>query len=171
MAEAYFITFTTYGTWLHGDTRTSVDRQHNAFGTPLVSADLGREHSARASMSQDAHVMTSAERKLVCDAIVSLATEKSWQLWAVHVRTNHVHLVITADREPGRLMSDIKARATRELVMASHGTRERRRWTRHGSTRHLWKVEDIEAAVNYTLDEQGERFAYFDHRESEPRTK
>ena len=31
---AYLITFRTYGTWLHGDARGSVDREHNVFGTP-----------------------------------------------------------------------------------------------------------------------------------------
>jgi len=28
-ARAYLITFTTYGTWVHGDERGSVDREHN----------------------------------------------------------------------------------------------------------------------------------------------
>jgi hypothetical protein len=32
---AYFITFRTYGSWLHGDDRGSVDRGHNEFGSPL----------------------------------------------------------------------------------------------------------------------------------------
>ena len=32
----YFLTFRTYGTWLHGDERGSVDRKHNQFGEPLL---------------------------------------------------------------------------------------------------------------------------------------
>src|SRR5437762_2022331 len=32
----YLITFRSYGTWLHGDARGSVDRFHNAFGTPRL---------------------------------------------------------------------------------------------------------------------------------------
>ena len=31
----HFLTFRTYGTWLHGDARGSVDRFHNVPGEPL----------------------------------------------------------------------------------------------------------------------------------------
>jgi hypothetical protein len=40
---AYFITFHTYGTWLHGTERGSVDRAHNTLGTPLLPPDVARE--------------------------------------------------------------------------------------------------------------------------------
>lgn len=33
---AYLITFRTYGTWLHGDERGSIDRYHNTFRGPRV---------------------------------------------------------------------------------------------------------------------------------------
>ena len=36
---SYFLTFTTYGTWLHGDTRGSVDREHNIVETPYLEPD------------------------------------------------------------------------------------------------------------------------------------
>ena len=38
MALAYFITFSTYGTWLHGTTKGkgSVDREHNQHGCPSL---------------------------------------------------------------------------------------------------------------------------------------
>jgi len=39
---AYLITFTTYGTWLHGDPRGSVDREHNVWGTPFLDPDRAR---------------------------------------------------------------------------------------------------------------------------------
>ena len=42
---AYFITFRTYGTWLHGDERGSTDRDHNAYDTPLLDPDADRLRS------------------------------------------------------------------------------------------------------------------------------
>jgi hypothetical protein len=36
---AYLITFRAYGTWLHGDSRGSVDRFHNRYGAPLIRAN------------------------------------------------------------------------------------------------------------------------------------
>ena len=35
----YHITFGTYGTRLHGDSRGTVDRAENAFGAPIVGRD------------------------------------------------------------------------------------------------------------------------------------
>ena len=34
---AYFSTFRTYGTWLHGDDRGSTDRSHSDWDTPTGS--------------------------------------------------------------------------------------------------------------------------------------
>jgi REP element-mobilizing transposase RayT len=172
MALAYFITFTTYGTWLHGSSRGkgSVDSEHNEFGAPFIEPDAEREQAAREAMVQPPYVMGPAEREIVCKAIVELARERSWLLHAVHVRSNHVHVVISADRDPGRLMSDLKGRASRELTRAAFDTAERRRWTRHGSTLHLFRKEDVEARIRYTLDKQGERMACHDGRpKKEPR--
>ena len=63
-----------------------------------------------------------------------------------------------------------RARATRELNRAGVDARERR-WTRHGSTRHLFDEASVAGAVSYTLDEQGERMEIYDASTKEPRTK
>lgn len=44
---AYLITFTTYGAWLHGDKRGSVDPAHNAYRTPFIDPDSRRRDTAR----------------------------------------------------------------------------------------------------------------------------
>jgi hypothetical protein len=44
---AYFITFTCYGTWLHGDERGSVDDEHNTPGTPVLDPDPERRGRER----------------------------------------------------------------------------------------------------------------------------
>jgi hypothetical protein len=35
------------------------------------------------------------------------------------------------------------------------------RWARHGSTRWLWKDEDVRQALRYVIEEQGEPMALF----------
>lgn len=169
MVLAYFITFTTYGTWLPGSAkgRGSVDAEHNVHGQPFVVPDSRREQHARDTMVQSAYVMTASEREVVCRAIREIAADRGWRLWAVHVRSNHVHVVVTAEGDPGRVMSDMKGRASRELTRAGFGDAERRRWTRHGSTKHLFRADEVEAKVRYTIDGQGERMAWHE----EPRTK
>ena len=171
MALAYFITFSTYGTWLHGTNKGagSVDRDHRVYGEAFVAPDPQRLTRARDAMSQPPYVLDTARREVVRDAIVALCREKGWSLLALHVRSNHVHMVIAADRDPGRLMSDLKARASCDLTRAGFDSAERARWTRHGSTRHLFDVATVAAKIGYTLDGQGQRMAHYDGRK-EPRT-
>ena len=114
--------------------------------------------------------MLEIERELVRDTIVAMCIEKNWQLLALHVRSNHVHLVIFADRDPGRLMSDLKARASRELTKAGYSDSTRRRWTRHGSTKHLFNEAAVAEKIHYTLYEQGVPMSFYDGTK-EPRTK
>ena len=166
MALAYFITFTTYGTWLHGSEKGlgSVYWEHSEYGAEFVEPDAVREMEARGAMSQSVYTMDARRREVVRDAVVALAQEKGWRLLAMHVRSNHVHVVIWAERDPGRLMSDLKARASRELTAAGFENAQRRRWTRHGSTRHLFTNEEVEKKIKYTLDEQGTPMAVYDGR-------
>jgi hypothetical protein len=38
----YLLTFRGYGTWLHGDSRGSVDRFHRTYGTPMLPPNVQR---------------------------------------------------------------------------------------------------------------------------------
>jgi hypothetical protein len=37
----------------------------------------------------------------------------------------------------------------------------RKRWARHGSTRWLWKSQNVEAATHYVVSEQGDAMSVF----------
>ncbi len=168
MALAYFITFHTYGTWLPGASKGqgSVDREHNQHGSAFVAPDAEREANARKEMTQPPYVMRSAqEREVVCDAIGSLCRQRGWRLFALHVRTNHVHAVASADRDPGRMMSDMKAFASRKLTQSGFDEATRRRWTRHGSTLHLFDEATLADKIVYTLNRQGTKMAAHDGRQ------
>ena len=169
MPLAYFITFSTYGTWLHGASKGtgSVDRRHNLPGTPFVDPNASREAQSRAEMQQAPFTMQPAEREIVRDAITALCREKSWQLLALHVRSNHVHIVVAADRDPARVMTDMKAAASRELTRANFDDATRKRWTRHGSTLHLFTVASVAEKIDYTLNQQGTPMALYDGRNDE----
>ncbi len=179
VALAYFITFSTYGTWLHGTDKGlgSVDAAHNEYGTPFIEPDMERFERERSSMTQPPYVMDAPRRKVVRDAIVNICREKEWLLLALHVRSNHVHVVVCADREPGRLMSDLKARASRDLNRAGFDAADRKRWTRHGSTLHLFESALVEEKVQYTIDKQGVMMEWYEapgaraYSRDEPRTK
>jgi len=80
---------------------------------------------------------------------------KNWNLLAIHVRTNHIHVVVQAEQNPESVMIHFKAYATRALnAHDGHQTR-RKIWARHGSTKYLWEAEDVRSVVRYVVEEQG----------------
>jgi hypothetical protein len=76
-------------------------------------------------------------------------------LHAVNVRTNHVHLVVSANLTPEQVLTSLKAWCTRRLREAGLVAEGFKPWSRHGSTRYLWRTDQIEAAVSYVLEGQG----------------
>jgi REP element-mobilizing transposase RayT len=160
---AYLITFTCYGTWLHGKDPVSVDRKHKVPRTPFVAPHRKREESERRRMDQPPYELDAPRRQVVLNAIREVAEYRGWDLYAAHVRTTHVHVVVgAASVRPEKIMNDFKAYASRGLNKAGYENAERKRWTRHGSNPYLWEARDVEAAVHYVLHEQGEPMAVFD---------
>jgi hypothetical protein len=138
----YFISSACYGVHLHGHESGSVDRRHNVPGSRLVEANPERVAVKRQPMDQ-------APDCLVC-------FDRGWSLWAAHVRTNHVHVVVEADVRPEKVMNAFKSYASRGLNRLEIDGGDRKRWARHGSTRWLWKDEDVQEAIRYVVSGQGE---------------
>jgi REP element-mobilizing transposase RayT len=151
---AYFLTFTTHGTWLHGDERGSVDRDHNIFGTKLAAANLIREAKNRESMKGTEVVLSSEARAVVDEAIRKTCIVRLWTLHALNVRSNHVHVVVTSDDDAEKTMNDLKAWATRALREGDLVKPDQRVWTRKGSRHKLFTTNAVAAAAHYTLHEQ-----------------
>jgi REP element-mobilizing transposase RayT len=160
-ALAYFITFSTYGTWLHGDDRGSVDRNNNVAGEVLLPADIKLRHTREALMTEPEYRMEVTERETVLATICQHASFRGWSLLAVHVRTNHVHVVVVGDAKPERMMTEFKAYASRALNRTKARGARRKHWTRHGSTRWLNTEDSVRRAIEYTVDEQGEPMAVY----------
>jgi hypothetical protein len=66
-----------------------------------------------------------------------------------------------AETQPERIMNEFKSYASRELNRLGPDGPDRKRWARHGSTRWLWKDEDVQQALHYVIEEQGEPVALF----------
>ena len=58
-------------------------------------------------------------------------------------------------------MNDLKAYASRRLNQLGLDGVNRKRWARHGSTRWLWKAQDVSAAIHYVVAEQGDVMSIF----------
>ena len=160
LLTTYLITFSTYGTWLHGNEKGSADKEHNLPGTPYIPADPEWEEAETQTLKHPPVTLDATERRLVADAIVAVCQHRGWKLHACNVRTNHVHVVIAADAKPEKVMNDFKSYATRAVREDTRteraATARERTWTRHGSTRYLNTEVSFQAALFYVLEEQGE---------------
>ncbi|MGA8025617.1 MAG: hypothetical protein WB992_00615, partial [Bryobacteraceae bacterium] len=65
--------------------------------------------------------------------------------YAIHVCSTHVHAVIGGEARPERMLSALKAYATRTL-RSSDACPRTRYWAYHGSTRYLWNQASLKAA-------------------------
>lgn len=154
---AFFLTWTCYGSWLHGDARGSVDKIQNHVATPYRERSVLAERAALGRMQSPEVVLSIDMRRMVRDCLIEHCVFRGVHMHAISVRTNHVHLITSVGVEaPAILASRFKARATRSLREAGYLKATDRAWTRHTSTRFLWNTEDLLAAKKYVLHEQGE---------------
>src|SRR5215831_3239926 len=107
---AFFLTWTTYGTWLPGDERGWVER-----GRGFQLPDPIRKREAEARMTEDACLLDQDQRLVVEKTIADHCRIRGWKLHIVNCRTNHVHVVVTANRDPDDVHDQIKAWCTRRL--------------------------------------------------------
>jgi REP element-mobilizing transposase RayT len=121
-------------------------------------------------MRQEPYLLDAARRMVVLRTVREVAEHRNWKLWAAHVRTNHVHVVVTAADAPEKVMADLKAWASRRLREAFGEPADRDRWTQHGSTRWVDTEASLAAAITYVVEEQGDEMACFDGR-NEPEGK
>jgi REP element-mobilizing transposase RayT len=152
---AYFITFTTYGTWLHGDERGSVDEAHRAHGALPAPPSPVREDATRQMMKWPPFTLDATARGVVDRTIREVCEHRKWNLKALNVRTNHVHVVVWTLDPATKVLSDLKAWCTRRLREAGCIEREREVWTEGGSKRKLFTEEGARNACEYTRTGQG----------------
>ena len=162
-AFAYFLTFRTYGTWLHGDERGSVSRENNQYGRPLITPHANLRKQMQSNMSEPALQFSSAEqRQTVLQSIIDTCNYNHWILFAAHVRIEHVHLVLQSSSSKEDAQRIIKCYATKDLKKYHSELSQRNHfWSRHGSTKNIWAPESLFPALYYVIKQQGEPMALF----------
>ena len=154
---AYFISFRTYGTWLHGDERGSVDRFHNRYRTPRIKANDKWQRHNQTQLKADPATLDSEQRKTVEDAVREVCEFRSWRLHAVNVRTNHIHAVVSVgSTKPERVLNDFKSYGTRRMREQGCWRFEHSPWVDKGSKRYLWNERSVALAIDYVVNGQGD---------------
>jgi hypothetical protein len=153
--ERYLLTFRCYGTWLPGDARGYVDRRHNKVGAAMAAPSLALRVWTARRLPQEVVTLEAVGIGVVEAAVAEACTGAGWRLHAVQARTNHVHVVVSSDALPGRMMTYLKARASRRLHQAGLLALASRGWARGGSVRYLPDQPSVDRACHYVLHGQG----------------
>ncbi|GIK52541.1 MAG: hypothetical protein BroJett014_15140 [Planctomycetota bacterium] len=149
------LTWTTYGTWLHGDERGAYNRKGDTLKSHYVAPDPRLEDLHRRRMKDNAFILDAAMRKVVRLAIEECCAFRGWPALALNVRTNHVHIVVPPHAKGQDMLHDLKARATRKLREAGLIAAKQSVWTRSGSVSRLYGEASVAKAIKYTKHGQG----------------
>jgi REP element-mobilizing transposase RayT len=156
----WFLTWTTYGTWLPGDRRGFVGSlenesgeilEHNVPGTPLAPPTPRLNRAAKRRLKADPIVLQVAQADLLLDQFLETAKFRRWLLVALGILRTHLHAVVgvPGDPDPDKILGDFKAYGTRCLDARWGCPPSRKWWTRGGSKRKLPDYRSVEAAVVY----------------------
>lgn len=99
--------------------------------------------------------LDSRQRPIIESAIRETCDIREWKLWAMNVRTNHVHVVLSANKKPEAVLSALKANATRTMREARVWTTELSPWEFRGSKKYLWDEKQLTDAIGYVECDQG----------------
>ena len=83
---------------------------------------------------------------------------RGWHLHAVSCRSNHVHVVLSAEVNPVDMRDQFKAWCTRKLKerQRREGQQRIRKkwWTERGSQRYIADEDGLEATILYVIEAQ-----------------
>jgi REP element-mobilizing transposase RayT len=155
---AYHLIWTTYGTWLPGDARGWIESGVLGVQDP----DPKREDQARDLMAEAAVRLGPEQRQIVTQTIQDHCRLRSWQLRAVNVRSNHVHVVLTCPCSGEQARDQLKQWASRRLsdhaglkTGVARKAGRRRWWTEGGDARPIDDESYFANAVEYVINLQG----------------
>ena len=164
MDRYWLLTWTMYANWLPGDPRGSVttisDHESSRFRpnephTPYCEPMPGLHESAKRLTVGQPIRLTLDQASVARTQFQETASFRGWDLLAVAIMANHVHLVVgvPGDPDPADLLKDFKSYASRALNKRFGKPVSGTWWTESGSRRKLADESAIVAAVRYVLDQ------------------
>ena len=165
----WFLTWTTYGTWLPGDERGFVspkfegdtpERRNNEPGRPYDEGRADLRRIAENKLAGDPVRLTRAQAEVVRHQFEETARYRGWQLLAGAIMANHVHLVVGVPGDPDpsafapRLQELFQPRAP-EPEPSGSGIRKTkpRWWTEQGSKRKIADWDNLETVLRYVREQ------------------
>ena len=147
---AFFITWTVYGTHLQGDER-GWRKWRQGEQQPKPKLAQWRQDQ----LSHPIILLSPEQRRIVEAECRRHSDHRSWRLWEVNARTNHVHVVVTAIDVSGKLVRDqLKANCTRGLREQNTVFRDRPVWSVGGDWQCVNNEDELATVCEYVRDAQ-----------------
>ncbi len=116
-------------------------------------------------MKEKAVVLDVQQRQVVEDVICEHSVYRGWELHAVSVRSNHVHVAVTVVPNTGnhdnraadgikRVRDEFKANGTRVLRRCENPISNEKVWTKGGDIQFIDTDEALEQVVVYITEAQ-----------------
>jgi REP element-mobilizing transposase RayT len=161
----WLLTWTTYGSWLPGDSRGFVSRRrvrgggseiHNTPDTPYDSCLPVLVDHARSRLKGEPIRLNTPQAMTVRQQLEETSIYRGWTIRAGAVMANHVHLVVEvpATTATTDLLRDFKAYASRSLTDRFDRPVSGTWWTASGSCRHLPSDESLYRAIAYVQQQE-----------------
>jgi len=166
MDRVWLLTSTFYGTWLPGDRRGFVSRvrdrrssdpsstsrfKHNRYGTDYDGDIEGIRRHAQEQMKGPPIALRADQAGILLAQFQETATYRKWELIAVAILWNHVHLLVgvLGDPDPEDLLRDFKSYGSRALNKKFGKPMSETWWTAGGSARIRESKRAIAVGVRY----------------------
>ena len=139
-----------------------MDRKQNKYGAPRIAPNPSLQQAEINQLKHQPVKLDGRQRPAVEEAVREVCEYRGYWLRAINVRTNHVHTVVSAAMKPDTILQAFQAYATRKLRRKGLLPFDIKPWSRHGSTRYLWKEGHVGRAMEYVLYGQGDELPSFD---------
>ena len=160
---AFLITFRSYGTWLHGDERGSVNRFRNRYKSPRLPPEKNWLAKNAQRLKGSVVLLEAGQRTCVDASARETCDIRHWLLHAINVRTNHVHVVVSiGQKKPEIALNALKANATRRMRETGCWKDALSPWSDKGTKRYLWNEQSLARAIDYVLNGKGDDLPDFD---------
>ncbi len=152
LGRVYFLTFSTYGTRLLGREKGSF-----RWDSQYVEPNAALYNYMSVNLNEPRVVFSTVESAIVHDSIMASAHQFGWEIDALNVRTDHVHIVLFTPEgaRPPEIVRKLKTGATYALYETGVRAVGSRVWTKAFASTLGWNMGFWRGVVVYTLEKQG----------------
>jgi REP element-mobilizing transposase RayT len=146
---AYHITWGTYGTRLHGDTRGTVHHSENQYGDPIIGKDGEWQKEEALLLRFPMRILTIEQRLFIERTVPGICNRGKWDLITVAAGPDHVHAVLRAAVDGKDIRKWLKrwlSEAMSERWPIQPGEVW---WAECGSVKWVWNRDYYNRVVNY----------------------